>query len=387
MKPKQFWVAAVPSLILSVIILFLYPFYLTPLYQSEIIKGAQKNSKTISNYFIERYLYEDIDVLNTSLFSEKENSILKDLKIFNIWKIRFFNSKGVIVYSSIKDEINTINQKTFFVEKIAKGETLSKIAKKGGETFSHDKAVPYDVVETYIPIMKANHFIGAFEIYLNVTEQLQRLHNIFYKSYIFLLMIIIPLVVLVVFFSNKIDKASYEMEIANKELERMLNVDGLTQLYNRRYFDDQLLKEINRLQRTSTVLSLLMCDIDYFKKYNDTYGHLAGDDCIRSVAGLIRSQCKRVSDIPARYGGEEFCVILPNTGSEQALFIAESLRKNLTDEKIPHSESPINGIITISIGLTTLIPDKNTSPEMIISLADKALYASKNNGRNRVTLK
>jgi diguanylate cyclase (GGDEF)-like protein len=143
---------------------------------------------------------------------------------------------------------------------------------------------------------------------------------------------------------------------------------------------------MNRLQRTATPISVLICDIDFFKNFNDTYGHLAGDDCIRSVAYTIQNHCRRISDITARYGGEEFGVILPNTSSNEAISIAESIRQGVEQAKIPHRTSTIKDIVTLSIGLASIIPDHHTTPSAIIALADKALYESKHSGRNRVTL-
>ncbi len=186
---------------------------------------------------------------------------------------------------------------------------------------------------------------------------------------------------------KKVQERTRELEKANKELKRLSNLDGLTQLYNRRYFDTGLKKEIKRLQRVSTSISLLLCDIDYFKMYNDTYGHLAGDDCIRSVADTIRLHCRRVSDLAARYGGEEFGLILPNAGPAEALSVAESIRREIESKQIPHAGSPLKEIVSISIGVATMVPEKDTLPSMIISLADKALYESKNSGRDRTTLK
>jgi diguanylate cyclase (GGDEF)-like protein len=129
-----------------------------------------------------------------------------------------------------------------------------------------------------------------------------------------------------------------------------------------------------------------MCDIDYFKKFNDTYGHLRGDDCIRSVANVMQKHCKRISDIAARYGGEEFGIILPNTNANEAASIAESIRRGIEQEKIPHKTSTTHDIVTLSIGVTSLIPNLETTPSTVVELADDALYRSKLDGRNRVTL-
>ncbi len=140
------------------------------------------------------------------------------------------------------------------------------------------------------------------------------------------------------------------------------------------------------MQRTSTPISLLICDIDYFKNYNDTYGHLAGDDCIKLVAQTIQQNCKRITDIAARYGGEEFGVILPNTTPDEAIRIAESIRKGVGARNIAHDTSEIKDIVSLSIGIASVIPGELTTPASLVSIADKALYESKHNGRDQVTL-
>jgi diguanylate cyclase (GGDEF)-like protein len=130
-----------------------------------------------------------------------------------------------------------------------------------------------------------------------------------------------------------------------------------------------------------------MCDIDYFKSYNDTYGHLAGDDCIKIVADSISQHCMRVSDVAARYGGEEFAVILPNTNAEDAQAIAETIRRGIELKKIPHESSSIKSIVSISVGVSTIIPLISTVVTEIISCADEALYESKSSGRDKVSFK
>ena len=183
-----------------------------------------------------------------------------------------------------------------------------------------------------------------------------------------------------------VQERTRELEESNRELQRLSDLDGLTQIHNRRYFDEMLSKEINRLQRTSSPISLLLCDIDYFKKYNDTYGHVAGDDCIKKVAKTLQQKCKRISDVVARYGGEEFGVILPNTPPEKAVEIAESIRKGIESRNITHEASDIKNIVSLSIGVASIIPDADTTSSSLILMSDKALYESKNSGRDRITL-
>jgi diguanylate cyclase (GGDEF)-like protein len=183
-----------------------------------------------------------------------------------------------------------------------------------------------------------------------------------------------------------VESRTRDLEIANSKLQRLSIVDGLSQLYNRRYFDQSLDEETRRLQRLSLPISLLMCDIDHFKQYNDRFGHLAGDNCIRSVANTIRKHCRRDTDIVARYGGEEFSVILSGTDSDVAMKIAETIRNDIATSVIAEGGPEHDERVTISIGVASIIPDSATDPTTIVALADKALYASKNNGRNQTTL-
>jgi len=166
-----------------------------------------------------------------------------------------------------------------------------------------------------------------------------------------------------------------------ERLKKQSYVDGLTQIANRKYFDETLHKEWLRCRRMKTSLSLIMVDIDHFKLYNDTYGHQAGDSCLQRVAQALETAISRPADLLARYGGEEFVVVLPETSSEGGKVVAELLQATVENLHIPHSASTTAGYVTISLGVATttsrVIPKKE-----LIEYADKALYASKNSGRN-----
>lgn len=161
--------------------------------------------------------------------------------------------------------------------------------------------------------------------------------------------------------------------------------DSLTRIPNRRHFDDTLKKEYFRLKRTNGFLTLVMLDIDHFKRYNDRYGHLAGDDCLLRVASAIRAAVLRTSDFAARYGGEEFAVILPETNEAGAAIIANRLLNAVAALSIPHEESE-KSYVTVSIGVATVRPDQIETPDRIIEIADNALYSAKKNGRNRYVM-
>ncbi|AIL63295.1 response regulator [Pseudomonas alkylphenolica] len=170
----------------------------------------------------------------------------------------------------------------------------------------------------------------------------------------------------------------------NLVLQRLMNSDGLTGLSNRRHFDEYLELEWRRAMREQAQLSLLMIDVDYFKAFNDTFGHLAGDEALRKVAEAIRGSCARPSDLPARYGGEEFALVLPNTSPGGARLVAEKLRQSVVAMNIAHDLPVANSCLTVSIGLATLTPGIGSHCRQLISAADKGLYLAKNSGRNQV---
>ncbi|PZU95653.1 MAG: diguanylate cyclase response regulator [Pseudanabaena sp.] len=173
------------------------------------------------------------------------------------------------------------------------------------------------------------------------------------------------------------------LQEANEKLGRLVNLDGLTQLANRRCFDEYLDQEWQRLAREQSPLSLIMCDIDFFKNYNDTYGHIAGDDCLRKVSLLIRQSIRRPADLAARYGGEEFVLVLPNTETAGALAIAESIKKGLSELALPHEDSLVSEFVTLSMGVTSMIPKVDSLPSILLTAADYALYRAKELGRNQ----
>jgi diguanylate cyclase (GGDEF)-like protein len=185
---------------------------------------------------------------------------------------------------------------------------------------------------------------------------------------------------------NKLIERSEALEEANQELERLVNLDGLTQVANRRRLDRYLEKEWPHLAKEKGYLSAILCDIDYFKSYNDTYGHIQGDDCLKRVAKTIESVVRRPSDLVARYGGEEFIVLLSHTDLQGVLHVAEHIRHAIQALKIHHSSSEVAPYITISMGVHTVVPHLNQDTSFLLRPADKALYAAKKQGRNRVVV-
>ena len=176
-----------------------------------------------------------------------------------------------------------------------------------------------------------------------------------------------------------------ELKRAREALTRLSITDGLTQLANRRRFDEVIRREHARLARSDGQLSLLMLDLDHFKGYNDTYGHLQGDDCLRRVAAVIGGVIRRPADLAARYGGEEFVCILPETTHEGAVRIAEKIRRNVEELAIPHGNSGVTDHVTVSLGVITARCTAEMGVSAIIAQADEQLYAAKAGGRNRVS--
>ena len=173
-----------------------------------------------------------------------------------------------------------------------------------------------------------------------------------------------------------------KLQQANQQLEELINIDALTQIANRRYFDQVIAQEWLRIQRTNLPISLILCDVDHFKLYNDTYGHIKGDHCLQAVAKVLANSVKRPADLAARYGGEEFAVILPETDMEGALHIAEQIRITVMQLMIPHQTSLTHQYVTLSLGVATAIPQVGISHIELMALADQALYEAKENGRN-----
>jgi diguanylate cyclase (GGDEF)-like protein len=182
-----------------------------------------------------------------------------------------------------------------------------------------------------------------------------------------------------------------QLQEENKLLKSLVYIDTLTQVFNRREFDRSVDIEWKRMMREIAPLSLILCDIDHFKIYNDTYGHQAGDHCLKAVAQAIRDMVRRPGDMVARYGGEEFVIVLPQTDAKGAMYIAESVRENINalalpfkTDKLPNRRVPI---ITISLGVATAIPGVDAiNIETLFSATDQALYKAKRNGRDQVKL-
>lgn len=196
--------------------------------------------------------------------------------------------------------------------------------------------------------------------------------------------------------SRSITHLLNDLHAAQIQMLEQAHTDPVTQIANRRYFDTIFKTEWKRAARENKNIALLMIDVDHFKRYNDQHGHHAGDQCLQIIAQCIKSVARRASDVVARHGGEEFVILLPDTGLEDAIKIAERLRRNVEEQRIPHSDGALPRIVTVSVGVSCCTPSAlNTKPEitneeilypaMLLNAADRALYRAKRNGRNQVS--
>ena len=184
---------------------------------------------------------------------------------------------------------------------------------------------------------------------------------------------------------EEIEERKKELQEVKYELERLIVHDRLTEIYNHRWFNQFFEYEWKRTVRKGGPISLIMIDIDFFKKFNETYGRNKGDICLVSIAKILQETIKRSSDVVARFGGEEFVIVLSGTDKRGVDVVAENARKSVEDLNIPHESSPLSDHVTISLGCATMHPRQHLDSSLLIKAAEEALYLSKQEGRNRVT--
>lgn len=233
------------------------------------------------------------------------------------------------------------------------------------ETFWRKDGTPLPVAVSSSPIMRKGRVAGSVVAFHDITRRKQA-QKLLEQA------------------NRETERINTQLRAANAELERISQSDGLTGVANRRYLDVYLEKEWRSAARAGRTLSFIMIDIDFFKAYNDHYGHQGGDDCLKEVAGALNSALSRPHDLLARYGGEEFAVVLPDTPLAGALHIAENLRSAVEGLLIPHAKSAAAESVTVSLGVAAMVPDApESTPAVLIAAADRALYRTKAQGRNR----
>jgi diguanylate cyclase (GGDEF)-like protein len=249
---------------------------------------------------------------------------------------------------------------------------------------SADNARLVDIINRYLTDLNYTRLIAHYEkgidelIVRYVSQKQQQ------RQLVFLIVVTVLVLTLAVFWMFYYRKMSNRLAAANKQLERLNITDALTGLCNRRHFDDVLAQEYARHARSGASLSLIMIDIDAFKQFNDTYGHVAGDACLKDVAAVIGKCASRASDMSARYGGEEFVCILPDTDIQGAVAIAQEIRQQILALAIPHSQSAAAPWVSVSLGVVTTKCRTHQSATHVVDLADAMLFRAKSGGRNRV---
>ncbi len=231
------------------------------------------------------------------------------------------------------------------------------------------------VAEFVVPIRFRNQTLGVFDLESTTPDPFSAENKVVFHTFADQLAGAIHMA-----------RINQQLEEANQRLQRLLSIDGLTGIANRRQLDETLEMEWRRAYRSGTVLAVAMFDIDEFKRFNDAYGHQRGDDCLRQVAGALREGLHRAGDLVARYGGEEFVAVLPGTEIPGGLHYVEGVRAAVERMAIPHDNSPVAPVVTISAGVAAAWPRQGGSPEDLIEKADRALYLAKRAGRNRVQI-
>ena len=179
-------------------------------------------------------------------------------------------------------------------------------------------------------------------------------------------------------------KAECELKDANKKLEKLSITDQLTTLYNRRHFDNVFNLELKRAKRSKSVISLVLLDVDFFKRINDTYGHQSGDEALTSIGKCLKELCQRPGDFAFRVGGEEFAIVISESENESAVEVSKSLQEKIKLLQIANENSDVSNYMTVSIGIVTLIPNQDDTVDSMMKNVDKKLFMAKENGRNRI---
>ena len=256
-------------------------------------------------------------------------------------------------------------------------ESISRIVLAGSTFLGQTKILDTDTITKYAPILNPEgKGIGMLLAGYSLKEKTNTIRGFLRTGLISTIIILAISIIFIIFIVDWI------IVPINKLLDK-IHYDSLTGVYNRRYFDENINRLIKTLSRSNSKLSLLMLDIDYFKKYNDTYGHTMGDECLKTATSALSRGIKRADDFIARYGGEEFVIVLPNTDNEGACIIANKMIELIRNCKIPHEKSEISGYVTVSIGVTTGQALQMHSGDDYIKKADEMLYKSKEEGRNR----
>ena len=332
----------------------------TPKYKADIliVDDKPENLRLLATMLKHRG-YEIRTAINGKLCLRAANAIVPDLILLDI---NMPDLNGYEVCQQLRKETTTQNVPIIFLSALSEPLNKVKAFQSGGNDYI---SKPFQLEEVSIRI--ANQLkISSLQKQLEAQKQQLELQNSRLEAEI----------------QSRIAAETQLLQI-NQQLQVLATKDSLTQLANRHLFDRFLEQEWRRMRRDKLPLSLILCDVDYFKRYNDRFGHQKGDRCLQQVARGISSVVNRPADLVARYGGEEFAVVLPNTNEKGAMSVAENIRQQVESLQIPHPESLVSDCVTLSLGVACIVPDAKTAPQQLIQRSDNALYEAKQKGRNR----
>lgn len=335
----------------------------TPQYKADIliVDDKPENLRLLATMLNGRG-YEIRTAISGKLCLRAAKAIVPDLILLDI---NMPEMSGYEVCQHLRKETLTKNVPIIFLSALSEPLDKVKAFQSGGNDYV---SKPFQVEEVCIRI--ANQLkISSLQKQLEAQKQQLELQNSLLEAEV----------------QSRIAAETQLLQI-NQQLQVLATKDSLTQLANRHLFDRFISQEWRRMSREKLPLSLILCDIDYFKRYNDRFGHQQGDRCLQQVARGIASVVNRPADLVARYGGEEFAVVLPNTNERGAMSVAENIRQQIENLQIPHPESSVSDRVTLSLGVACIIPHAKTDPQQLIQTSDDALYEAKQKGRNQAVI-
>ena len=346
---------------------------------TELNKIVQIYHGDLLNSFNSAKVYE---ISQSDAKKEVQTAVEKININWNNYESHFKRDEEVKYIKYVSSEINNINK--FLLNVVSNNDNIENISSESLIKYIshiHDVIKKLINYETDTAKYERKKFIQKYE-------------STILEIGLFLLAIIIVLLVILYMVFSSIQKDHSILELttkklkkANKKLEEVSYTDALTSLHNRRYFNYIYDKEIKRAKREENHITFMMIDIDFFKQYNDTYGHIEGDFALKSVAKVLKDTLKRPSDFVFRLGGEEFGVLLTDTNAKNSAYLAQEICNAVKNREILHEKSKVDNYLTVSIGVVACVANQDLKDELLISIADELLYEAKNSGRNRYILR
>lgn len=343
-----------------------------------LLDTTEQNATETAHHLVESFSPLEPGTFRKPLNQDQISSILKVKELYNIRRVKVFDPSGLVIYSTRGKDIGQSNRKDYFLEKVAQGKTLHKLV-SNKEPSLDGVQVTSDVAEVYVPVMFNGLFVGAFEFYFDITEKKAAITSLSRSSFIFLVCVTLVLLLLFCLLGGRLRNAVERQRQMEQKVLALAYNDYLTGLPNRYLFQDRLRQTLAQAERNGKTVALLYMDIDHFKTINDTLGHDHGDLLLKSVAERMRRKVRR-SDTLARIGGDEFVLLATTLNhSEQASKLAETLLEVFSR---PFYLNGKNLFVTPSIGIT-VFPEDGQNAQQLLKHADIAMYAAKQQGRNR----